>query len=72
MACGSTTAQSPLMLSGNTQPVYFLCHMVKAHSFGNRICSGTYLIAHPERAMRERAEGPDVYLTTALAHKHML
>lgn len=49
----------------------FLGHMANAHSFGNRICSGTYLIAHPERAMQERAEGPDVYLTTALANKHM-
>lgn len=41
MACGNTTAQSLLMLSQATQACIFLCHMAKAHSFGNSIFSGS-------------------------------
>ena len=71
MACGNTTAQSLLMLSQDTQACIFLCHMAKAHSFGNRIASGLYLVVHPERAMLGKAEGPDIYLATVLVSKHM-
>ena len=70
MACGNTSAQNLLMLAQDTQACIFLCHVVKAYSFGNRI-SCPYLVVNPERAMQGKAEGPDAYLATVLVSKHM-
>lgn len=71
MAGGNTTAQSLLMLSQDTQACIFVCHMAKAHSLGNKIYSGPYLVVHPERAMQGKAEGRAVHSDTVLVGKHM-